>query len=273
MPSDGEGPDLSCFDFANSGDEQESREDVLKKHLQEEEQLRVEAKAKKKAIDKSDKPARRACEAEFAEALEQLAARHAKELGGVEDAMAALTGPDLSCFDFGEEEEAAAPAPLPVAKPKDKGKGKAAQRAAKKAEEEAQRELRIAQAKAEPSSVRCRQPGEPAALGDFVDWALEQQELAGCPGPEDLLAANIATGCSLDPISFLRRDTSASRSLTPPHTASRTRHRSLAAASSRMRMRSRVHRRPQAGARRPLRPHQGGDRVQQHAAAAGEPDV
>ena len=180
--------------------------------------------------------------------------------------------PDLSCFDFGEEEEAAAP--LPVAKPKDKGKGKAAQRAAEKAEEEAQRELRIAQAKAEPaSSVRCRQPGEPAALGDFVDWALEQQELAGCPGPEDLLAANIATGCSLDPISFLRRDTSASRSLTPPHTASRTRHRSLAAASSRMRMRSHVHRRPQAGARRPLRPHQGGDRVQQHAAAAGEPDV
>ena len=43
----------------------------LKKHLQEGEQLRVEAKAKKKAIDKSDKPARRACEAEFAEALEQ----------------------------------------------------------------------------------------------------------------------------------------------------------------------------------------------------------
>ena len=34
-------------------------------------------------------------------------------------------GPDLSCFDFGEEEEAAAP--LPVAKPKDKGKGKAEQ--------------------------------------------------------------------------------------------------------------------------------------------------
>ena len=31
--------------------------------------------------------------------------------------------------------------------------------------------------------------GEPAALGDFVDWALEQHELAGCPGPEDLLAA------------------------------------------------------------------------------------
>ena len=148
-----DGPDLSCFDFANSGDEQESREDVLKKHLQEEEQLRAEAKAKKKAIGKSDKPARRACEAEFAEALEQLAARHAKELGGVEDAMAARAGPDLSCFDFGEEEEAAAPTPPPVAKPKDKGKGKAAQRAAKKAEEEAQRELRIAQAKAEPSSM------------------------------------------------------------------------------------------------------------------------
>ena len=107
-----DGPDLSCFDFANSGDEQESREDVLKKHLQEEEQLRVEAKAKKKAIDKSDKPARRACEAEFAEALEQLAARHAKELGGVEDAMAALTGPDLSCFDFGEGKRLQRPRPF-----------------------------------------------------------------------------------------------------------------------------------------------------------------
>ena len=155
-----EGPDLSCFDFASSGDEQESREDMQKKHLQEEEQLRAAAKAKKKAIDKSDKPARRACEAEFAEALEQLAARHAKEL---EDAMAALAGPDLSSR-------------------KDRGKGKAAQRAAKKAEEEAQRERRIALAKAEPaSSMRCRQPGEPAALGDFVDWALEQQELTLMP--------------------------------------------------------------------------------------------
>ena len=77
-----DGPDLSCFDFASSGDEQETREDVLKKHREEEEQLRAEAKAKKKAIDKSDKPARRACEAELAEALEQLAARHAKELAG-----------------------------------------------------------------------------------------------------------------------------------------------------------------------------------------------
>ena len=27
-----DGPDLSCFDFASSGDEQETREDVLKKH-------------------------------------------------------------------------------------------------------------------------------------------------------------------------------------------------------------------------------------------------
>lgn len=186
------GPDLSCFDFADSGDEQESHEDVLKKHLQEEEQLRAEAKAKKKAIDKSDKPARRACEAEFAEALEQLAARHAKELSGVEDAagaMAALAGPDLSCFDFGEEdEETPAPAPQPVAKAKGKGKGKAAQRAAKKVDEEAQRELRIAQAKAEPAGS-VRKPGEPAALGDFVEWALEQQELASCSGPEGLLSA------------------------------------------------------------------------------------
>ena len=34
-----EGPALSCFDFANRGGEQESREDVLKKHPQEEERL------------------------------------------------------------------------------------------------------------------------------------------------------------------------------------------------------------------------------------------
>ena len=64
-----DGPDLSCFDFASSGDEQETREDVLKKHREEEEQLRAEAKAKKKAIDKSDKPARRACDAELAQVL------------------------------------------------------------------------------------------------------------------------------------------------------------------------------------------------------------
>lgn len=106
-------------------------------------------------------------------------------------------GPDLSCFDFGEEKEEAPAAA--VVEPKGKGKSKAAQRAAKKAEEDAQREARIAQAKAEPvGSVRCRQPGEPAALGEFVDWALGQQELVGCPGPEGLLSAlqALATGPS-----------------------------------------------------------------------------
>lgn len=39
-PMADEGPDLSCFDFSNRGGEQESREDVLKEHPQEEEQLR-----------------------------------------------------------------------------------------------------------------------------------------------------------------------------------------------------------------------------------------
>ena len=123
-----DGPDLSCFDFANSGDEEESREDVLKKHLQEEEQLRAEAKAKKKAIDKSDKPARRACEAEFAEALEQLAARHAKELGGVEDAAGAE-----------------AMAALAVSEAK---QGKSAKRRQKREQEEREREQRMADEKA-----------------------------------------------------------------------------------------------------------------------------
>ena len=126
--SDSDGPYLSCFDFANSGDEQESREDVLKKHLQEEEQLRAEAKAKKKAIDKSDKPARRACEAEFAEALEQLAARHAKELGGVEDAAGAE-----------------AMAALAVSEAK---QGKSAKRRQKREQEEREREQRMADEKA-----------------------------------------------------------------------------------------------------------------------------
>lgn len=123
-----DGPDLSCFDFANSGDEEESREDVLKKHREEEEQLRAEAKAKKKAIDKSDKPARRACEAELAEALEQLAARHAKELAGLEDAAGA---------------EAMAALAISEAK-----QGKSAKRRQKREQEEREREQRIADEKA-----------------------------------------------------------------------------------------------------------------------------
>ena len=123
-----DGPDLSCFDFASSGDEQETREDVLKKHREEEEQLRAEAKAKKKAIDKSDKPARRACEAELAEVLEQLAARHAKELAGFEDAAGA---------------EAMAALAISEAK-----QGKSAKRRQKREQEEREREQRIADEKA-----------------------------------------------------------------------------------------------------------------------------
>ena len=123
-----DGPDLSCFDFASSGDDEESREDVLKRHMQEEEQLRAEAKAKKKAIEKSDKPARRACEAELAEALDQLAARHAKELGGVEDAAGAE-----------------AMAALAVSEAK---QGKSAKRRQKREQEEREREQRMADEKA-----------------------------------------------------------------------------------------------------------------------------
>ena len=53
MADDDDGPDLSCFDFADSGDEQESREDLLKRHKEEVQQLRADAKARKKAIDKA----------------------------------------------------------------------------------------------------------------------------------------------------------------------------------------------------------------------------
>ena len=72
MADDDDGPDLSCFDFADSGDEQESREDLLKRHKEEVQQLRAEAKARKKAIDKADKAARAACEDEFTEALQEM---------------------------------------------------------------------------------------------------------------------------------------------------------------------------------------------------------
>ena len=125
--SDGQ-VDLSCFDFIKSGDDEESREEVLKRHLQEEEQLRGEAKAKKKTIDKNNKAVRRACEAEFVEALEQMAARHAEALGGAED----TAGAD-------------AMAALAVSETK---QSKGAKRRQKKEQEEREREQRMADQKA-----------------------------------------------------------------------------------------------------------------------------
>ena len=127
MADDDDGPDLSCFDFADSGDEQESREDLLKRHKEEVQQLRAEAKARKKAIDKADKAARAACEDEFTEALQEMEARHAKELGG------------------GDAAAAESMAALAVSESK---QSKGAKRRQKKEQEEREREQRIADEKA-----------------------------------------------------------------------------------------------------------------------------
>ena len=90
-------------------------------------------------------------------------------------------GPDLSCFDFGEEEEEeVSPPPATPPPPATKGPSRAAKRAAKKQQEEAAREARIEQEKAAPaSSPPPRAPGTPASLGEFARWAARQSELAG----------------------------------------------------------------------------------------------
>eukprot|EP00966_Prymnesium_polylepis_P282828 6535048-Prymnesium_polylepis.1 len=80
---DDDGPDLSCFDFGDDSDggkAEESREVVLKRHRQEEQQLRTEAKARKHAIHKADKAARAEADAALEAALEEMRQRHAREL-------------------------------------------------------------------------------------------------------------------------------------------------------------------------------------------------
>ena len=135
--SDGEGPDLSCFDFGdNSGDDEaapaeETAAQMAKRHRQEEQALRTEAKAKVRGIAKGDRAGRAAADAELEAALAQLAARHAAEAGG-----------------GGDEAAAAALAQLAVSAPAAPKLSKAEKRRQKQEQEERERAQRIADEKA-----------------------------------------------------------------------------------------------------------------------------
>ena len=138
MSSDGEGgPDLSCFNFGDdSGDEEaapaeETAAQMAKRHRQEEQALRTEAKAKVRGIAKGDRAGRAAADAELEAALAQLAARHAAEAGG-----------------GGDEAAAAALAQLAVSAPAGPKLSKAEKRRQKQEQEERERAQRIADEKA-----------------------------------------------------------------------------------------------------------------------------
>ena len=141
--SDGEdGPDLSCFNFGDDSDDggdktDESQEVILKRHRQEEQQLRTEAKAKKHAIHKADKAARAEADAALEAALEEMRQRHARELGGDDGAASALS--ELSVGESKGKGKAGK-----QAQAQQGSKSKADKRRAKKEEEDRERERRIA---------------------------------------------------------------------------------------------------------------------------------
>jgi len=81
MALDDLGPDLSCFDFADSDPDEEGRDQMLKRHQQEMQQLQADFKAKKKHISKTDKEARKAIDIQLAEAQQLMEERHTHELG------------------------------------------------------------------------------------------------------------------------------------------------------------------------------------------------
>lgn len=130
--SDDDGPDLSCFNFGDDSedDAKEGREEMLKRHRQEEQQLRTEAKARKHAIHKADKAARAEADAALETALEDMRQRHARELGDDADPPEAK-----SAQGKGKASKPAQP---------QGGKSKADKRRAKKEEEDRERERRIA---------------------------------------------------------------------------------------------------------------------------------
>ena len=141
--SDGEdGPDLSGFDFGDDSDDGakagESQEAILKRHRQEEQQLRTEAKARKHAIHKADKAARAEADAALEAALEEMRQRHARELGGGDEGAASALR-ELSVGETKGKGKAGK-----QAQAQQGGKSKADKRRAKKEEEERERERRIA---------------------------------------------------------------------------------------------------------------------------------
>jgi len=110
-----DGPDMSLFDFGDSDEEDakpkskkaapsassptaagaaESSDDakaILKRHRQEEQQIRTDAKAKVRGIPKGDRAAKQAADDELEAALEEMRSRHANELAAVAGADGAAT--------------------------------------------------------------------------------------------------------------------------------------------------------------------------------------
>ena len=85
------GPDMSLFDFGDSDDEKQSKTSVsndpkaiLKRHRQEEQSIRTDAKAKLREIPRGDRAAKQAVDEELEKALEDMRNRHAEELEGLE---------------------------------------------------------------------------------------------------------------------------------------------------------------------------------------------
>lgn len=129
-----DGVDLSCFDFVNSDEEApptESLAQMTKRHRQEEQAIRTEAKARKHAIHKSDKSARASADAQLEASLEEMRQRHAQELFG-HDEGAAMSKLSIQTEDCGGK-----------LKSSQGSKSKADKRRAKKEAEEQERERRI----------------------------------------------------------------------------------------------------------------------------------
>lgn len=93
-----DGPDMSLFDFSSSDDEGKPKakdkdaaqssdsKAILKRHRQEEQQIRTEAKAKVRSIPKGDREAKQKADEELEKALAEMSARHAQELATAEGA-------------------------------------------------------------------------------------------------------------------------------------------------------------------------------------------
>jgi len=160
MASDGEGPDLSCFDFGNaSGDEAEAAaaagkgpeppaaadlKQLIKGHRQEEQRLRTAAKERRFSIAKADRAERAAADEELESQLAEMRSRHEAELiaAGADpaaDVSAAMAQVSVGGNGGGSGGGGGA------AK---KGSSKAAKQRAKREEEERSREKRMQYVKA-----------------------------------------------------------------------------------------------------------------------------
>lgn len=150
---DGEGPDLSCFDFSSDRNQEAAEKSgkasdagktadlkqLLKSQRQEEQRLRTEAKEKKFA--KSDRAARAAVDEELEASLAAMRERHAAEVaaaGGDPAGEAAGALSQLSVSGTGTGSGGGG----------SKKGGKTAKKGAKRDEDERQRESRMAHTKA-----------------------------------------------------------------------------------------------------------------------------